>query len=131
MKDIVHHRCCGLDVHKDSIAACVRWTDGQGEIRKETGIFGTTTQELKSMEAWIEGHGVRLVAMESTGIYWKPVWNILEGTFDLRLANSQHIRNIPGKKTDKKDGEWIAKLLQHDLVPASFVPPTPIRELMG
>jgi transposase len=129
MKDIVHRRCCGLDVHKDSIAACIRWVDDHGEINKDTRVFGTTTQELKSLARWMQEHEIRLVAMESTGIYWRPVWNVLEDSFELRLANSQHIRNIPGKKTDKKDGEWIAKLLQHDLVPASFVPKTPIREL--
>jgi transposase len=129
MRDIVHRRCCGLDVHKDQIAACVRWAEDSGEIEQETRIFGTTTEQLRSMSDWMRGHGVQLVAMESTGVYWRPVWNILEGDFQLKLANSQHIRNIPGKKTDKKDGAWIAKLLQHDLVPASFVPDTRIQEL--
>jgi transposase len=77
----------------------------------------------------MEGHHVRQVAMESTGVYWRPVWNVLEHRLEVKLANAQHIRNLPGKKTDRKDGEWIAKLLQHDLVPASFVPPTALREL--
>ena len=129
MRDIVHRRCCGLDVHKDQIAACVRWAEDNGEIEQETRVFGTTTEQLRSMGNWMRGHGVQLVAMESTGVYWRPVWNVLEGDFELKLANSQHIRNIPGKKTDKKDGAWIAKLLQHDLVPASFVPDTRIQEL--
>jgi transposase len=129
MRDIVHRRCCGLDVHKDQIAACVRWAEDNGEIEQETRIFGTTTEQLRSLGDWMRGHGVQLVAMESTGVYWRPVWNVLEGDFQLKLANSQHIRNIPGKKTDKKDGAWIAKLLQHDLVPASFVPNTRIQEL--
>jgi transposase len=129
MRDIVHRRCCGLDVHKDQIAACVRWAEDNGEIEQETRVFGTTTEQLRSMGDWMRGHGVQLVAMESTGVYWRPVWNVLEGDFELKLANSQHIRNIPGKKTDKKDGAWIAKLLQHDLVPASFVPDTRIQEL--
>jgi transposase len=129
MRDIVHRRCCGLDVHKDQIAACVRWAEDNGEIEQETRVFGTTTEQLRSMGDWMRGHGVQLVAMESTGVYWRPVWNVLEGDFQLKLANSQHIRNIPGKKTDKKDGAWIAKLLQHDLVPASFVPDTRIQEL--
>ncbi len=130
MKDIVYGQCCGLDVHKDTIAACVRWTEATGESRKETRVFGTTTQELRNLAAWMLEHQVRQVAMESTGVYWKPVWNVLEqGPFEVKLANSQHIRNLPGRKTDRKDGEWIAKLLQHDLVPASYVPPTPIREL--
>jgi transposase len=129
MKDVVYRRCCGLDVHKDTIAACVRWTEETGECHKENRIFGTTTQELEKLARWMEQHQVRQVAMESTGVYWRPVWNVLEGRFEIRLANAQHIRNLPGKKTDRKDGEWIAKLLQYDLVPASFVPPTPIRQL--
>lgn len=129
MKDVIYRRCCGLDVHKDTIAACVRWTEETGESHKENRVFGTTTQELEKLAGWMEQHQVRQVAMESTGVYWRPVWNVLEGRFEIRLANAQHIRNLPGKKTDRKDGEWIAKLLQHDLVPASFVPPTPIRQL--
>ena len=129
MKDVVYRRCCGLDVHKDTIAACVRWTEETGENHKENRVFGTTTQELEKLARWMEQHQVRQVAMESTGVYWRPVWNVLEGRFEIRLANAQHIRNLPGKKTDRKDGEWIAKLLQYDLVPASFVPPTPIRQL--
>ncbi len=130
MKDIVYRRCCGLDVHKETIAACVRWTEDKSEIRKENRVFGTTTQELRMLSAWMQQYQVRQVAMESTGVYWKPVWNVLEaGPFEVKLANSQHIRNLPGRKTDRKDGEWIAKLLQYDLVPASFVPPLPIREL--
>ena len=129
MKDVVYRRCCGLDVHKDTIAACVRWTEETGENHKENRVFGTTTQELEKLARWMEQHQIRQVAMESTGVYWRPVWNVLEGRFEIRLANAQHIRNLPGKKTDRKDGEWIAKLLQYDLVPASFVPPTPIRQL--
>jgi transposase len=129
MRDIVHRRCCGLDVHKDQIAACVRWAEDNGEIEQETQVFGTTTEQLRNLGNWMRSHGVQLVAMESTGVYWRPVWNVLEGGFQLKLANSQHIRNIPGKKTDKKDGAWIAKLLQHDLVPASFVPDTQIQDL--
>jgi transposase len=129
MRDIVHQRCCGPDVHKDQIAACVRWAKDNGEIEQETRVFGTTTDQLRSLGDWMRGHGVQLVAMESTGVYWRPVWNMLAESFQVKLANSQHIRNIPGKKTDKKDGAWIAKLLQHDLVPASFVPDTRIQEL--
>ena len=129
MKDVIYRRCCGLDVHKDTIAACVRWTEETGESHKENRVFGTTTQELEKLAGWMEQHQVRQVAMESTGVYWRPVWNVLEGRFEIRLANAQPIRNLPGKKTDRKDGEWIAKLLQYDLVPASFVPPTPIRQL--
>jgi transposase len=127
--DFVYPRCCGVDVHKDSLAACVRWIDDTGKVGKEGRKFGTTTQEIRMFADWLRGRDIRLVAMESTGVYWRPVWNLLEGQFDVRLANSEHIRNIPGRKTDKKDGEWIAKLLQHDLVPTSFIPPKAIREL--
>jgi len=103
MKDIVHQRCAGLDIHKDSIAACVRWADETGQIHKELRVFGTTTRELEMLAAWLKGHQIRLVAMESTGDSWKPIWNILEGPLrDPLLANSQHIRNIPTRKTDKK-----------------------------
>jgi len=103
--------------------------EDDGESHRENRVFGTTTRELETLAAWMEHHRVRQVAMESTGVYWRPVWNVLEGRFEVKLANAQHIRNLPGKKTDRKDGEWIAKLLQHDLVPASFVPPTELREL--
>src|SRR5579864_2544533 len=127
--DIIHPRCCGVDVHKDSIAACMRWIDEQGNVSKESRRFGTTTQEILVFGEWLRSRDIRLVAMESTGVYWKPIWNLIEGQFEVKLANSEHIRNIPGRKTDKKDGEWIAKLLQHDLVPVSFIPPKEIREL--
>jgi transposase len=127
--DVVHSRCCGVDVHKDSIAACMRWIDDSGNVAKESRKFGTTTQEINAFVDWLRSRDIRLVAMESTGVYWRPVWNLLEGQFDVKLANSEHIRNIPGRKTDRKDGEWIAKLLQHDLVPTSFIPPKQIREL--
>src|SRR5712664_824061 len=98
MKDVIYRRCCGLDVHKDTIAACVRWTEETGESHKENRVFGTTTQELEKLAGWMEQHQVRQVAMESTGVYWRPVWNVLEGRFEIRLANAQHIRNLPGKK---------------------------------
>lgn len=127
--DVVHSRCCGVDVHKDSIAACVRWIDDTGKVGKESRKFGTTTQEINAFANWLRSRDIRLVAMESTGVYWRPIWNLLEGRFEVKLANSEHIRNIPGRKTDRKDGEWIAKLLQHDLVPTSFIPPKEIREL--
>ncbi len=97
MKDMVYRRCCGLDVHKDTIAACVRWIEDGGESRKESRVFGTTTRELGNLATWMEQHRVRQVAMESTGVCWRPVWNVLEHRFAVRLANAQHIRNLPGK----------------------------------
>jgi transposase len=117
--------CCGLDVHKKSVTACVLWASGRQQRRE----FGTFTKDLLALSDWLRSCGVTHVALESTGVYWKPVWNLLEGQFDVLLANAQHIKAVPGRKTDQKDSEWIADLLQHGLLRASFVPPTPIREL--
>ena len=123
---VVHEVCCGLDVHKKSVTACVLWASGR---RRETRAFGTFTRELLELGDWLRACGVTHVAMESTGVYWKPVWNLLEGQFEVLLVNAQHIKAVPGRKTDQKDSESIADLLQHGLLRASFVPPTPIREL--
>jgi transposase len=123
---VVHEVCCGLDVHKKGVTACVLWASGR---RRQTRAFGTFTRELLELGDWLRACGVTHVAMESTGVYWKPVWNLLEGQFEVLLVNAQHIKAVPGRKTDQKDSEWIAELLQHGLLRASFVPPTPIREL--
>ena len=123
---VVHEVCCGLDVHKKSVTACVLWASGR---RRQTRAFGTFTHELLELGDWLRACGVTHVAMESTGVYWKPVWNLLEGQFEVLLVNAQHIKAVPGRKTDQKDSEWIADLLQHGLLRASFVPPSPIREL--
>jgi transposase len=126
--DVLYRCCCGMDVHKDTVAACVLiWESGRA--RKEKRIFGTTTQQLLELSDWLHGHEVTHAAMESTGVYWKPIWNILEGQFDITLVNAQHFKSVPGKKTDLKDGEWIGDLLQHGLLRKSFVPDKPIREL--
>lgn len=122
--DKVNPRCCGLDVHKDSVWACAR-VDGSQEIEK----FGTTTRELLRLGDWLESQGVLIAAMESTGVYWKPVWNLLEERLKLMLVNAHHIKQVPGRKTDVKDCQWIAELLEHGLLKASFVPPRPQREL--
>jgi len=124
--EVVHEVCCGLDVHKKGVTACVLWASGR---RRQTRAFGTFTRELLELGDWLRACGVTHVAMESTGVYWKPVWNLLEGEFKVLLVNAQHIKAVPGRKTDQKDSEWIADLLQHGLLRASFVPPTPIREL--
>jgi transposase len=128
---IVYQRCCGLDVHKNSITACLMLIDDEGEFRTYKREFGTMTRDLKEMSYWLESEGVQAIAMEATGVYWKPVWNILEAAnkFTLVLVNAQHIKNVPGRKTDQKDSEWIAELLQHGLLRASFVPPLEIRRL--
>ena len=126
---VVYSYCCGLDVHKRSITACVLVSGAGGKGQHEIRRFGTMTRDLLELADWLQGHHVTHVAMESTGVYWKPVWNILEGQFAVVLVNAQHIKAVPGRKTDIKDCQWIAELLQHGLLRGSFVPPTPIREL--
>jgi transposase len=127
--DIVYPCCAGLDVHKQTVVACVRRLDAKGVVHKEVRTFGTMTAELLQLADWLAQEGVTHVAMESTGVYWKPVWNILEDQFETLLVNAQHITTVPGRKTDVKDSEWIAQLLQHGLLRGSFVPPAPQREL--
>jgi transposase len=127
--EVCYTRCCGLDVHKSTITACVRLQEGGGKPRKIVRRFGAMTDDLRAMASWLIQEGVTHVAMESTGVYWKPVWNILEGQFTLVLANAQHVKNVPGRKTDTKDSEWLAELLQHGLLAGSFVPPRLIRDL--
>src|SRR5437016_5751784 len=127
--EVVYPCCCGLDVHKKSITACVLWTEAQGKSRKQKKRFGTFTHDLLQLADWLVQCGVTHVAMESTGVYWKPVWNVLAEQFEALLVNAQHIKAVPGRKTDQKDSEWIADLLQHGLLRGSFVPPRPTSEL--
>jgi transposase len=127
--ETLYLRCCGLDVHKASLTACVRLQGDRGKVEKYVRRFSTMTADLRALAAWLIELRVTHVAMESTGVYWKPVWNILEGNFTLILANAQHVKNVPGRKTDQKDAEWLAELLQHGLLPSSFVPPRLIRDL--
>jgi transposase len=122
-------RCAGLDVHRDTVAACVRIADGRGGRQHETRTFSSTTQGLLALRDWLSSFGVTVVGMESTGVYWKPVYYLLEAEFECWLLNAQHLKNVPGRKTDVKDAEWIAQLVEHGLVRPSFVPPKPIREL--
>jgi len=127
--NVLYPRCAGLDVHKDSVVACVRLHDEGGTPKHVVETFGTTTTALLGLSDWLTGHGCTHVAMEATGVYWKPVWHLLEDSFALVLANAMHIRNVPGRKTDVNDATWIADLLAHGLIRASFVPPTAIQEL--
>ncbi len=121
----VHERCCGLDVHKKTVVACVMTSAGQ-----ETRTFGTMTHELLELKSWLEAEGVTHVAMESTGVYWIPLHNLLEdGPFELLVVNARHVKAVPGRKTDVKDAEWLADLLRHGLLRASFVPSRAQREL--
>lgn len=122
-------RVCGLDVHKQTVAACVRVPGSKGIRAQHVRTFGTTAAELLALRDWLEAHGVTHVAMESTGVYWKPIYYVLEERFTCLLVNAAHVKQVPGRKTDIKDCEWIAQLLEHGLLRGSFVPPAPIREL--
>jgi transposase len=127
--DTLYPRCAGIDVHKDNVVVCVRLSDRPGKPVEEIRSFSTMTRDLLALADWLAQYGVTHVAMESTGVYWKPVFNILEGGVHVLLVNAEHIKKVPGRKTDVKDCQWIAQLLQHGLLKASFVPPQPIREL--
>jgi transposase len=127
--EIVHKRCCGLDVHKKIVVACLRILTDTGDLNKEVRKFSTVTKDLLALSDWLTAHGCTHVAMESTGVYWKPVYNLLEDSFQLLLVNAQHMKAVPGRKTDVLDAEWIAELLQFGLLRASFVPESSQREL--
>jgi transposase len=122
-------RGCGLDVHQATVVACLLILGKDGKVRKHVRTFATTTRELVSLRAWLLAEGCTHVAMESTGVYWKPIYAILEGALEIVVANAQHVKKVPGRKTDVKDAEWLADLLCHGLLRSSFVPPKPIREL--
>ena len=126
--EVLHPRCAGLDVHRDSVVACARVVD-HGRVEHLAETFGTTTSELERLARWLAGHGVTHAAMEATGVYWKPVWAVLAEAFELVLANAMHVRNVPGRKTDVNDATWLADLLAHGLIRASFVPPMAIQAL--
>jgi transposase len=127
--EVIYARCCGLDIHKQTVVACVIVPGPERQPRKEVRTFGTMTADLLALSDWLAAQGVTHVALESTGVYWKPVWNVLEGSFELLLANARHIKAVPGRKTDVRDCEWIADLLRHGLLKASFVPDRGAREL--
>jgi transposase len=126
--EVIHPHCCGIDVHKESVVVCLRLHQGR-RAKTEVRRFGTTTAELLRLHEWLSQAGCTHVAMESTSVYWKPVFNLLEGSFEVVLANAYHIKAVPGRKTDAKDCEWIADLLAHGLIRASFIPPPVIRDL--
>lgn len=126
--DILHTRCAGLDVHRDSVVACARLIHRR-RVERHVETFGTTTSELERLSVWLSGHGVTHVAMEATGVYWKPVWIVLVEAFELVLANAMHVKNVPGRKTDVNDAMWLADLLAHGLIRSSFVPPATVQAL--
>jgi len=127
--EVLYRVCCGLDVHKQSVTACLR-SPGDGATRAQvTQTFGTTTAELERLRAWLLAAGCTHVALESTGVYWRPVYNVLEGSLDLALVNARHVKMVPGRKTDVQDAAWLAQLLELGLLRRSFVPPAAQREL--
>jgi transposase len=122
-------KCCGLDVHQATVVACVLVGEGEKRPKKHVRTFRTVGRELHALREWLKGFGITHVGMESTGVYWVPVFRVLEGSFELVIGNAQHMKNVPGRKTDVKDSEWIAHLVRCGLIRPSFVPPLPIREL--
>ena len=127
--DAIVECCAGLDVHQATVVACLNSGPATKRSRKEIRTFGTTRDDLGKLRDWLLASGCTLVAMESTGIYWRPIHAELEGHLELTIGNAQHIKNVPGRKTDVKDCEWISDLARHGLIAKSFVPPRPIRDL--
>src|SRR5262245_10692880 len=127
--DSLYSCCAGIDVHKKEVVVGVRCRRADGKMHREVRRFATMTADLLVLADWLAELGVGHVAMESTGVVWKPVYNLLEGRFRVILVNAEHVKKVPGRKTDVKDCEWLAELLQHGLLRASFIPPPPIREL--
>lgn len=126
---IIYQRCCGLDVHKKVIMACLLLLEPDGELRQEVRKFGTMTKDLLALLDWLQQAGCTHVAMESTGVYWKPIYNILEGQLEVVVVNAQHLKGVPGRKTDVMDSEWLAECYQLGLLRPSFIPPAPVREV--
>src|SRR5271154_1144956 len=129
MVQAIIERCCGLDVHQGTVVACLLAGAPGAQPTKEVRTFRTVTRDLEALRDWLRAAGVTHVGMESTGVYWRPVYAVLEGHFELIVGNARHIRNVPGRKTDVKDAEWIADLVPHGLIAKSFVAPAPQREL--
>jgi transposase len=127
--DVIHRRCAGVDVHEAFVVVCRRILDETGRATQEIREYSTMTNELLRLGDWLAEGGVTHVAMESSSVFWKPLWNLLEDRFTVLLVNAQHVKQVPGRKTDVSDAEWLAQLLQHGLLHASLVPPTPIRDL--
>src|SRR6266705_5214947 len=126
---VMYNSCAGLDVHKASVVAWVMITGSDGKVQSTSKTFGTMTAEVLALSDWLREQKVTHAAMESTGVYWKPLYNLLEGVFELLVVNAQHVKALPGRKTDVKDAEWICDLLRHGLLRGSFIPPRPQRQL--
>ena len=126
---VIHERCAGIDVHKKTVVVCVLMSQADGTLHKQIRTFATMTADLLALDEWLRGQQVEQIAMESTGVYWHPIWNILEEGRQILLANPQHLKAVPGRKTDVKDAQWLADLHRHGLLKASFIPPKPVRAL--
>ena len=126
---VIHPRCAGLDVHKKTVVVTSMLTQADGSVEKRTRTFATMTADLLALDDWLRQQAIEVIALESTGVYWHPVYNILEEGRTVVLVNPQHMKAVPGRKTDIKDSEWLADLLRHGLLQPSFIPPKPIREL--
>jgi transposase len=126
---VVYERCCGLDVHKETVVACVILPDGHGQGQQETRPFATLTEQLAELATWLHRQQVTPVAMESTGVYWKPIYNVFEGSFENLVVNAEHGKPLKGRKTDVQDAEWLADWLRHGLLKGSFIPSAELREL--
>src|ERR687894_399413 len=129
LMDLLYPRCAGIDVHKKTVVVCCRIVTPTGTVSQETRTFSTMTADLLALSDWLTSLEITHVALESTGEFWKPLYNLLEGSFVLLVVNAQHMHNVPGRKTDVKDAEWIADLLAHGLLRGSFIPPEPQRDL--
>lgn len=128
--DILYPRCAAIDVHKQSAVVTIGWLDEQGQRHKQTRTFRTMTSDLERLQHWLTEHGVTHVAMESTGVYWKPIFNVLEDRdLTVVLANAAHVKAVPVRKTDVRDSEWLLDLMQHGLIQGSFIPEAPLRAL--
>ena len=127
--EILYERCAGLDVHKKNVKVCFSSSSAGGQRQKETRTYLTMTENLLELRDWLKEQGCTHLAMEATGVYWKPIYNLLEGDFEILVVNARHMKAVPGRKTDVKDAEWIADLLAHGLLTASFIPSAPQREL--
>src|SRR5467141_3047859 len=126
---VEYQRCAGIDLHKKTAVTTIIITQPDGTVETQTRTFSTMTSDLLALDDWLRAYDVQIVAMEATGIYWRPVFNILEEGREIMLVNAQHMKAVPGRKTDVKDSQWIADLLRHGLLSASFIPPAPIRQL--
>src|SRR5258708_32771729 len=126
---VIHERCAGLDVHKKAVVAAIMLTQSDGSVQEYVRTFSTMTVDLLALDDWLRSYSIEVIAMESTGVFWRPVFNLLEEGRQVILVNAQHMKAVPGRKTDVKDSQWLADLFRHGLLKARFIPTKPVREL--